>query len=73
MSYHFLQTFIPDEKRRCYLPHPESMVEKINQDEEAADFICHCCNTAFRLFKMNFYEESTNAVLTGKCEVDFMF
>jgi len=45
-------------------------VVKINQDEAGADFICHCCSTGFRLLKMDFYEETTNALLTGTLLID---
>jgi len=42
------------------------MVFKISQDEDGADFHCQCCTTGFRLLKMDFYEESTNSLLTGE-------
>ncbi|XP_026695069.2 uncharacterized protein LOC100183384 [Ciona intestinalis] len=56
-----------DDRGRCHLPHPELMVSKVGQDDEGTDFVCHCCSTGFRLLKMDFYEESTNAILTGHC------
>ncbi|XP_076823738.1 uncharacterized protein LOC143469800 [Clavelina lepadiformis] len=57
----------PKERSRCYLPHPQTMVFKVGQDSEGTDFICDCCSTSFRLLKMGFYEETTNALLTGHC------
>lgn len=59
--------FNPRDPGRCILPHPERMVAKIAQDSIGADFVCGCCNAGFRLIKMDFYEESTNALLTGHC------
>ena len=62
----FYQEFNPNENGRCNMPHPQSMVYVVGQDEEGTDFICRCCKSGFRLFKMDFYEESTNSLLTGK-------
>lgn len=59
--------FNPNEPGRCILPHPEKMVTKVSQDSIGADFECRCCNAEFRLIQMDFYEESTNALLTGHC------
>nr|XP_039252179.1 uncharacterized protein LOC120329588 [Styela clava] len=59
--------FNPRDPGRCILPHPERMVAKIAQDTMGADFVCGCCNAGFRLIKMDFYEESTNSLLTGHC------
>jgi len=59
--------FNPNENGRCNMPHPQSMVYVVGQDEEGTDFICRCCKSGFRLFKMDFYEESTNSLLTGHC------
>nr|CAB3262798.1 uncharacterized protein LOC100183384 [Phallusia mammillata] len=61
------KSYNPNERGRCFLPHPESMVYKLGQDNEGANFQCQCCKTGFRLLKMDFYEESTNSLLTGHC------
>merc|ERR1739838_218100 len=61
------KSYNPNERSRCHAPHPESMVSMVGQDEDGTDFVCRCCKSGFRLFKMDFYEESTNSLLTGHC------
>jgi len=55
---------------RCTLPHPEDMVVKIKDITGGADFKCMACNREFRILGMNFYEEGTNSMMTGFCEID---
>lgn len=55
---------------RCKLPHPEDMVVKLKDIKGGADFKCMACCREFRILGMNFYEEGTNSMMTGFCQID---